>query len=204
MCKTKRALREEAKTDIHALQSGQISFEEYTKRQHERQYNLFFPKLKEYYQNKQWQEYIDLTLTVYELMPLAFEFYAEVPDSMKYQFAIDAYINHGDSVPAVRRAVRGAHKYGRANLPSEMQGLETIVIYRAGEEPIEKCKYRLSWTTSYDVAKFFYDEYEFAHANHIFKGMIKTCDIIGYTDERQEKEVLQYRKVYNITEITPM
>ena len=189
--------------DIDDFNAGRITFKEMQQRQYERQQALFTPRLMESRQRGQWQDFIDLALAVYEVMPLAFAFYDEVPDSMKYQFAIDAYIHHGDSIPAVRKAVRTAGKYGKATLPPEIESEQEITIYRAGEEPIEKAKYRISWTTDYDVADFFLNKYIGRHATHLYCGKIKTPDIIAYCDDRNEKEIMQYGKVFDIEEITP-
>ena len=156
------------------------------------------PKLLDARKRRDWKEFIHLGLGMYEIMPDAFMFYDEVPDNLKYNFAIDAYLNHGDSMPAVRKAVRGARKYGARNLPKEVAERDPITIYRAGEEDITKCKYRLSWTTSEDVALFFLDEWRGKHARFLYKGQIHPKDIIAYTNDRNEFEVIQYRKVFNI------
>lgn len=134
-------------------------------------------------------------------MPEAFSYFEEVPDSLKYNFAISAYIHHGDSVPAVRKAVRSAARYGKAELPQSLQSQEAITVYRAGEEDITKCRYRLSWTTDINVALFFLNEYRHRHAAHLYKGKIRPADVIAYIDERQEREIIQYRKVFDIEEI---
>ena len=192
-----------AQADIDDLNAGRITFAEMQKRGYLRQQEFFAPKLMEYRQHGQWQQFIDLTLSVYELMPLAFSFYDEVPDNMKYQFAIGAYIHHGDHVPAVRKAVRTAARYGKAELPAELAEADTITVYRAGEETIEKAKYRISWTTDYEIADFFLNKYIGRHANRLYMGEIRPTDIIAYCDERNEKEVMQYGKVFNISDITP-
>ena len=181
-----------------------ITLEEFIRlkqRAYQQQRENYFPKLLEYRAAGKWKDFIDTALLVYEVMPDAFTYYDEVPDNLKYEFAISAYIHHGDSLPIVRKAVRGAAKYGKAELPPELQAQETITVYRAGEEELTKCKYRLSWTADINVALFFLNEYQHKHANHLFKGKIKTADIIAYVDDREEKEVIQYRKVFDIVEI---
>lgn len=183
--------------------AGLITFEEYSRQGYLIDEARGATILLEYRSRQQWQEFIKYTLTHWQAMRFAFRFYDEIPDSMKYSFAIEAYIHHGDSIPAVRRAVRTAAKYGKPELPADIAAQETITIYRAGEEPIEKSKCRISWTTDYNVAVFFYSEYMHKHANHLYQGTIRTADIIAYCDDRQEKEVMQYRKVYDIKEITP-
>lgn len=145
-----------------------------------------------------WEEFITIALTRYEVMPEAFTFYEQIPDNLKYNFAISAYMHHGDSLPAVRKAVRSALKYGAPVLPPEIAAQETITIYRAGEEDITKCKYRISWSTDINTALFFLNTYGGRHANYLYKGQIKTADIIAYTNERKENEIMQYNKVFNI------
>ena len=154
------------------------------------------------YKNKKWQDFIDLALSVYEVMPAAFSVYDEVPDALKYDFAVSAYIDHGDSIPAVRKAVRGARKYGKPVLPDELAGADEITVYRAGEEPINKARYRISWTTDRKTALFFLDTWGGRHANHLYTGKIKPGKIIAYTNDRNEHEILQYSSVYDIREVT--
>ena len=103
----------------------------------------------------------------------------------------------------MRKAVRGALKYGRPTLPEELKGVDAITIYRAGEEPLEKSKYRISWTVSKDIALFFLNEWSSRHANFLYRGKIRPEHIIAYCNEREEKEVMQYGHVYDIEDITP-
>ena len=177
-------------------------FLKFQREQHERQRERFTPILKQHYINGEWEEFINTALAVYEVMPIAFQLYDKVPDEYKYDFCTQAYINHGDSIPAVRKAVRSALKYGKPKLPQEISEAESITVYRAGEEPIEKAKYRISWTTSMDVALFFLETYIGKHATHLYKGKIKPEKIIAYCDDRNEKEIMQYRNVFDIEEIT--
>jgi len=163
----------------------------------------FLPKLMEYRAAGEWQKFIDITIAAYEVMPEAFRYFDEVPDDLKYDFAILAYIRHGDSIPAVRRAVRVCRRYGAPELPADLRDKEQITVYRAGEEPPDKAKYRISWTTDLSVAKFFFSEYNKRHANYLYQAQIKTADIIAYVDDSEEREVMQYRKVFDIQDITP-
>ena len=108
-------------------------------------------------------------------------------------------------MPIVRKYVRQARKYAQIEerIPAEMIGLPEIEIYRAGAEPLDKAAYRISWTTSLDVAKCFHDRAvaRLQPQRHIYKGVIKPEKIICYTDDRQEKEVMQYNSVKNIVEL---
>lgn len=194
---------EEIKAAIIDLNTGRITYPEYQRISYMVIKRMRMPELLNYVAGEEWEKFVDLTLACFEVMPEAFTFYDRLPDNLKYNFAIDAYTHHGDSIPAVRQAVRTARRYGKPDLPPEIAAAETITIYRAGEEPIDKAKYRISWTTDYDVAAFFFGEYIHRHANHIYKGTIRTADIIAYVDDREEKEVMQYRKVFDISDITP-
>ena len=101
--------------------------------------------------------------------------------------------------------MRQARKYApiEKRIPAEMIGLPEIEVYRAGEESLDKAAYRISWTTSIDVARWFYDRavtFQWPQ-RHIYKGIFKPEKIIWYTDGRKEKEVMQYNGVRNIVEI---
>ena len=108
-------------------------------------------------------------------------------------------------MPIVRKYVRQARKYApiEERIPAEMIGLPEIEVYRAGAEPLDKAAYRISWTTSLDVAKWFHDRAvaRLQAQRHIYKGVIKPEKIIWYTDDRQEKEVMQYNSVKNVVEL---
>ena len=108
-------------------------------------------------------------------------------------------------MPGIRKYVRQARKYApiEKRIPDELIALPEIEIYRAGTEPLNKAAYRISWTTSLDVAKWFYDRAVTFRwpQRHIYKGIIKPEKIICYSDGRKEKEVMQYNNVRNIVEL---
>lgn len=191
----------DAQKDVQELNEGKIDFAEFRHRQYIRTKNNVLPLLLEAYKNKSWEEFITISLTRYEVMPEAFQLYGEVPDDMKYNFAISAYQHHGDSIPAVRKAVRSAKKYGAPSFPECLEGVEVFTVYRAGEEPIDKAKYRISWTLDKETALFFLNEYGNRHASHLYRAKIRREDVIAYTNDRKEGEIMQYRKVYDIEEI---
>ena len=178
--------------------NGLIDVSEFLRMQYERTQEELVLKLWKYAINEEWDKLIDMGLHRYEVMPFAFSFFSDVPDNMKYNFAVQAYTHHGDSIPAVRKAVRKALRYGKPELPTEIAEQEEITVYRAGEEPIDKAKYRISWTSDIEVAKFFLNEYIHKHAKYLYKGKIKPSKIIAYTDVRGEREIMQYRNVYDI------
>ena len=80
--------------------------------------------------------------------------------------------------------------------------MEVFTVYRAGEEPIDKAKFRISWTLSEAVALFFLNEYGKRHASHLYRGKIRREKVIAYTNTRNEEEIMQYRNVFDIEDIT--
>ena len=128
--------------------------------------------------------------------------YHRLPDEYKYSIPVRCYTHNGDRMPIVRKYVRQARKYApiEKRIPAGLIGLPEIQVYRAGEESLDKVAYRISWTTSLDVAKWFYDRAAawFQPQRQIYKGVIKPEKIICYTDGRHEKEVMQYNNVRNI------
>ncbi len=131
--------------------------------------------------------------------------YPILPDEYRYSIPTHCYTHNGDRMPGIRGYVRQARKYApiEKRIPAEMIALPEIQVYRAGEEPISKARYGISWTTSLDVARWFYDRAQDLHwpKRHLYKGTIKPEKIICYTNDRQEQEVMQYNNVKNIVEI---
>lgn len=181
--------------------TGQITLEELKQMQKEWMQDCVHNLLK-LRDERKWQDFVDFALFHPECLWFAFNFYNEVPDELKYEFAIHAYSHHGDSIPKVRKAVRSALKYGKPIFPPEIQNAEEITVYRAGEEPIQKAKYRISWTTDINTALFFLNTYNMRHAQHLYQAKIKPCKVIAYYNDRDESEIMQYGNVYDIVDIT--
>ena len=133
--------------------------------------------------------------------------YPLLPPEYKYKIPTRCYTNHGDGIPMVRKYVRQARKFVpvERRVPADLRALPEITVYRAGEEPITQAANSISWTTSIDVAKWFYHRALTTPAPNrkLYQGTIQPDRIIRYTDGRNEKEVMQYRAVKNIQEIDP-
>lgn len=160
------------------------------------------PQLLEYRAKGDWKSFCDTAIFVYEVMPIAFNYFEEIPDSMKYQFLIDCYEHHGDELPKVRKYVKQMRKWGEPELPHCCGILDTLVIYRAGAEDIETCKKRISWTLNANIARFFFKRCEEYEQRRIYRGLINKNDVLAYNNGREEQEIMQYNKVYSITDIT--
>ena len=152
-------------------------------------------------ESNDWNRVCELTECRYEIMPYTFSvYYDKIPQNLRRDFVVGCYEHHGDGVPGCRKALRGLPKNGINELPKAYREKEYITVYRAGEENLDKAKYRLSWTLDKRVALDFYNNLRYScdRAHNLYKAKIRPCDVIAYTNERKEKEVLQYRKVYDI------
>ena len=158
----------------------------------------FLSHLLQYRKENNWQGFCDTVLCDWRLIPYAMWVYDEMPDEYRRDFIVGCYVHHGDSVPAVRKAVRQLPKNGINELPEGVRCAEYITVYRAGEEELSKTQYRISWTTSKDTALFFMNDYIGSHATYLYEAKIRPCDVIAYTDDRNEHEVMQYRKVFDV------
>lgn len=186
-------------SNMQAFNKGEISYKEFMRRCAAQNARNFGPGIAELAKSGNWEAFCTEVMLKYEVMPKAFRlYYKDIPASMKRSFALGCYSHHGDSVPGCRKAVRELVRNGINELPPEYSNQSIITVYRAGEEPIDKAKYRLSWTLSYEVAKTFRDTLWSKHANAIFQAKIRPCDVIAYLDDRNEQEVIQYRKVFDV------
>ncbi|MBD5149981.1 MAG: hypothetical protein HDT18_06335 [Oscillibacter sp.] len=166
--------------------------------------NIF--RLDDAAKNGDWEKVSSLIILNPDIMEGGLKrVYPLLPDEYKFSIPTECQTHNGDRMPGVRKYVRQARKYApiEKRIPREMIALPEVEIYRAGEEPLDKAAYRISWTTSIDVARWFYNRaIAFQRPQrHIYKGIIKPEQIIWYTDGRKEKEVMQYNSVKNIVEI---
>lgn len=128
-------------------------------------------------------------------------FFPSVPDSEKYNLALQVYSNHGDGYDCVREAVKEIRKYGSPELPSELDDL--IHIYRAGYEDISEAPYSLSWTTDKAMAEKFVVMQSMKNdkPSALYEGWIRKEQILAYTNDRNESEIIQYGSVMDVREI---
>lgn len=169
-------------------------------------FNLVAEEYFEAVEYEDWEKVASLIKLNPDIMAEGLELvYDRLPDQYKYSIPTSCYTHNGDCMPTVRKYVQQARKYApiEKRIPAEIIGLPEIEIYRAGAEPLNKAAYRISWTTSLDVAKWFHDRAvaRLQPQRHIYKGVIKPEKIIWYTDGRKEKEVMQYNGVRNVVEL---
>lgn len=126
----------------------------------------------------------------------------------KCKIALYHFDDKGDSYPIIRRFVKESRKYRpenwREELPESVRNLNTFTVYRAGVEPIEKAQYSMSWTLSRDVAEWFAKRQEHygRGKSHLYKGIIPAAKVIAYLNGRHEFEIVQFRNVRQIEEVT--
>lgn len=131
-----------------------------------------------------------------------------MPLEAKCRFALEHYDNHGDHSPIIRKYVRRARiirpENWRDALPESVRDLDTFTIYRGSSSDISRAS--LSWSLSYDVAEWFARRNNFLYQLpvHVYQATIKADKVIAYLNEREEFEIVQYRNVKDVQEITPL
>ena len=151
-----------------------------------------------------WKGLCDCISTNPDWMHVTFVAYFDIiPVEYRYDFLIECHVYGGDKLSAVRKEMRKIRTLRKPILPPELDGQDVITVYRAGDEPIEKAAYRLSWTISKEKAQWFmkYSGYHKCSDMHLYEGTIARDKVLVYTDQRDEKEIIQYGSVKNIKEI---
>lgn len=181
-----------AETTLEQLQAGELL-------RYWKQKLTFLPEVADLAINDDWEGFSSRVQQIYETMPEAFElFYYYMPEQYRRDFVVGCYDNHGDAVKACRDALKELPKGGADVLPDDLRGRDVITVYRAGLEGIDDAPFSLSWTTARPVANFFYNRH---NGGHVYKASLRTCDVIAYDDDRNEREALQYGDVYDVEEI---
>lgn len=179
-----------------------MTYEEYCQMHKQYPRLCFIEAMKLAYSGK-WEEFCRYIITHHEAMePAITVFFKDMPNELKYQFLIDCYAHHGDSIPVVRKYVRQMRKWGNPELPHCMEILDEITIFRAGAEDLTKAKYRISWTHDINTAIFFLKRSQEYENRRLYAGRIKKEKILAYNNDRSEYEVMQYSAVYDIHDIT--
>lgn len=148
-----------------------------------------------------WDEFQEGVFLIPKLIPDALNiFYPFMPDEYRREFVLRTYRNGGDELQSCREAVKSLPREGANELPDDLRGQDVITVYRAGLEDIDEAPRRLSWTTSLEVASFFYVRHD---GGNVYRACIRPSDVIAYSDAREEKEVLQFDGVYDVEKVEP-
>ena len=131
-------------------------------------------------------------------------YFCLMPDEYKYDFVVYAYIYGGDESGAVRKEIRRAERYGSPKWPAELASQDVLTVYRAGTEPIERARFSISWTVDLKRALWFrnYNRDHLKGESRIYRAKIRKSDVKAYSNIRKEQEVMQYRKVFDMEDIT--
>jgi len=132
-----------------------------------------------------------------------------LPLEVKCRIALFHYTDKGDFNPTIRKYVRKARIIRPDNwrdmLPSSVRDMDSFVVYRGGGEDINKAAYSLSWTLSQEMAEWFTKRHTLTNPapQHLYRGVISADRVIAYINDRKEFEIVQYRGVKKIEEISP-
>lgn len=133
-----------------------------------------------------------------------FILFEEIPDSQKYQIVMDVYTMLKSPAKEMIKYLKAVKPLVPDNLTATIEDYidehGNLTIYRGGIQ-VKNPALCPSWTLSREQAEFFakrlIDE-PTAKDTVIYRGFVKATDIIGYTNEREEQEIIQYRSVKNI------
>lgn len=131
------------------------------------------------------------------------KYYEQIPDEMKLDFVTELYFHNGDHCDNICTALTEIDKYQKPDLPDWMKKQDEITVYRGCADEDELFAFvSLSWTTEKDVAEFFANRNAFFTGGEgiVYRAKIHPDDILNYRDDG-EKEVLQFKKVYDIEQI---
>ena len=130
-----------------------------------------------------------------------------IPKPIQYQIAIELYTDKGDMYSEILDIVKNGKEYRsdgwNDEMPECVRNETTFTVYRAGEESIDEATESISWTLWRDVAEWFAERHEHygQGTQHLYKATISADDVIAFTNERQEFEIIQYQSVREIEEI---
>ena len=193
MTRLRGELRKHTAQALEDYKNNAIEFAELQKIQHEAELKIYMPELQRLRDQGNWKAFINLALEAFGILPEVFkQYYAEVPDTLKYRFSIAAYNRY--SVPALEPAVIQALQYGRPKLPGEITTAPYIEVYLAAELQIKQVYECLRWNVAQDPAVELFQEYLDGRKGHVYKAKIQPAHIIYYS----EHDILQYRSVYDV------
>ena len=164
----------------------------------------YLDEIEQHAQSGEW----DKVCSIIQLRPFIMEegfelYYDRIPDSMKYEFVTGLFTHNGDHCANIRKALTEVRKYGSPVLPDWMTGKDVITVYRGCGGSIKRVGEGISWSTNRKVAEFFANRCIVKRGvkGHVYEAKLRIEDIIAYTDNREEQEVMQFRKVFDIKEV---
>lgn len=61
-----------------------------------------------------------------------------------------------------------------------------------------ECDKKISWTLNLNIARFFKERCTETQKRVIYRGFISKADVLAYNNNREEQEIMQYKKVHDI------
>lgn len=120
----------------------------------------------------------------------------------RYRITINCYVKDGYNFP--RKLIIGLKKIKPSGWLDNMKLPDLnapVTVYRASRTPPgESIKNETSWTIDKDTAMFFYCRPRVVEKEetYFYQASILPKDIIAYTEERGEYEVIQHRGVFDV------
>ena len=169
--------------------------------------DYYSAKAQYHLERQEWAEYCTAVTSDWNVLYWCFfwETYKELPVQYQYDLIVAAYTRWGDEMPSVRKAVYGLKKLGvPVILPDELAAQDVITVYRGCTDNIGWVRNAISWTTDIEVGKRFKTRQEILKGSEarLYRGKIRKKDILAYTSCREESEVIQHSRVYDIEDIT--
>jgi len=132
----------------------------------------------------------------------AFEiFFDKIPDDKKHEMTMLVYTSCEGIGQYMNKYLQAIKKLRPADLlepiREHIDEKGFLTIYRGGVE-VANPTLQKSWTVSKDIAEWFAKRYGFMGDSIVYRGIIKESNVIAYTNDRQEQEIIQYRNVKNV------
>lgn len=170
---------------------------------------LYVPKdmkerIEDYYQKGDWESVCACIMRGRDYQDLLFcQYFDKLPDKYKHDLPINIYVDQEKVSPIIAYEVIRSEMYGKPTIPAELAGQDTLTVYRGGNEDIEDAPLHLSWTWDKNRAIWFMLRPGFCGDQvHLYEGKIDVKDVTEFTNERQEKEIIQFGKVRDVKELT--
>ena len=129
-----------------------------------------------------------------------------IPDNLKYPMTLDVHMSARKPIPIW--IITQLHKY-RPNdflgdLAADIQAAEVLTVYRGSrnDQQTTDISTEVCWSLRKDVALTFCQTIiDDGSTPHLYQASIHRNDICAYTDGRDEAEVLQFGKVFDVQEL---
>lgn len=161
-------------------------------------------EIEDYYQNGDWESVCACIMKGRDYQDILFyQYFNKLPDQYKHDLPINIYTYQDKVSPIIAYEVIRSEMYGEPKIPAELAGQDTLTVYRGGNEDIEDAPLHLSWTWDKNRAIWFMLRPGFCGDQvHLYEGKINVNDVTEFTNERQEKEIIQFGKVRDVKELT--